>query len=89
MGILTSKAASLLRSYPSVFELHKSDKISKQEYIKLSDKFKTFDDRTKAVENVVKELAKKDAYVSLKGWRNEASEVFYLFIAFFVRCSFL
>ena len=84
VGLLTRDVASLLKTFPSVFELHYADNLCPQDYIKLCEKFKTFNERTLAVEKVVKELANQDAHISLKGWRNEVSDFinYYIFLSF-------
>ena len=71
MGLLTKDVTESLKNYPDVFEFRKADTIFNKEYVALCDKYSTFNQRTEAVEQVVKDLKKKNAHISLQGWRNE------------------
>ena len=73
VGILTQKVAKYLENYPDTFELKVADNDCLQSYIKLKDHYQSFDERTKAVEKVVLDMASRNAHVALCGWRNEVS----------------
>lgn len=73
VGIITQKVATELLKYIDVFEFFNANNDDSQKCIKLMEKYKTFDERTKAIENVVVDMAKRNAHVSLAGWRNEVN----------------
>ena len=84
VGILPLTVANILKKYPHVFEIQKPNKICSKEHVKLKDKYKSFDERTAAVENVVRDMARNDAHVSLKGWRNEVSvKISFILVCFY------
>ncbi|XP_031570670.1 uncharacterized protein YJR142W-like [Actinia tenebrosa] len=63
-----------LENYPAVFKLVKSED-NCIEHVTFAPKLKTFDERSKKIEEVLQEFRQKDLFVTLKGWRNESFAV--------------
>ncbi|CAF0740186.1 unnamed protein product [Brachionus calyciflorus] len=72
VGFIDYKVANELRKYPNIFIFD-----DKNEYSRID--LETFEDRTKAIEEVLNDLKEKNLFKTLNGWRNEH---------YFVRKSF-
>ncbi|XP_065210409.1 uncharacterized protein LOC135838629 [Planococcus citri] len=68
VGLIRSDILKHLLQYPNVFRLHFDNVI-------LNPAFKTYDERTKNVDAVLRDLRSKNALITLKGWRDEDFEV--------------
>lgn len=64
VGLVRSDILNCLLRYPNVFHEHYDNVI-------LNPAFKTYDERTKNVDAVLRDLRSKNALVTLKGWRDE------------------
>lgn len=59
-----------LENYPDVFKLVRTEDDC-IEHVTFVPKLKTFDERSKKIEEVLQEFQKKDLFITLRGWRNE------------------
>ncbi|CAK8678759.1 unnamed protein product [Clavelina lepadiformis] len=75
VGILTPKVVEELQRYPHVFEISLNPNISPQKTVQMSDKYASYDERTKVMSKVIEDMAQRDAHIALRGWRNELYEV--------------
>ena len=74
VGILTPKVVEELQRYPHVFEISLNPNISPQKTVQMSDKYASYDERTKVMSKVIEDMAQRDAHIALRGWRNEVCQ---------------
>ena len=62
-----------LQNYQDTFPFVKDEKTGNIRYVTVSDQLITAEQRTQAVDAVVKQFREKNMFVTLNGWRDEAS----------------
>ena len=75
VGLLTPDVVEQLKKYPKIFQLCFDEEISSTNFMKLSDSLNNYKMRTSAVGAVVLDMKKRDAHISLRGWRNEVCKI--------------
>lgn len=70
VGLVRSDISKYLLQYPNVFRLHSGNII-------LNPAFKTYDEKTKNVDFVLRDLRSKNVLITLKGWRDEVYRVYF------------
>ncbi|KAI4454765.1 thiamine pyrophosphokinase [Holotrichia oblita] len=68
IGLVRPEVARELQPYRDVFNVEENQ-------VSLNQNLDSYDKRSVAVENVLKQLKVEDKFVALKGWRNECYEV--------------
>ena len=68
VGLISPQVLDQLRGYPQVFNITK-------ESVALSSKLTSYDERSEALEQVLKDLQSKNMFVALNGWRDECYEI--------------
>lgn len=71
MGTIPPFVLPHLENYPDVFKIVKTEDncIKHVTFVP-----KTFDERSKKMEEVLQDFRKNDLFVTLRGWRNEVNE---------------
>ncbi|EDO49616.1 predicted protein [Nematostella vectensis] len=70
VGTVLPRVMPHLQSHPDVFTIVMNDDGS-VEHVTLAPSLKTFEERTKGVNDVMEEFRKNDVFVTLRGWREE------------------
>lgn len=70
VGRIPPNVVEQLRNYPQTFQLE-MDNAGCITNVSLNEKLITFEDRTKAVDAVMKDLRDKNVFPCLNGWRDE------------------
>lgn len=68
VGLISPQVLDQLRGYPQVFDITK-------ESVVLSSRLTSYDERSSALEKVLKDLQSKNMFVALNGWRDECYEI--------------
>ncbi|XP_039259163.2 uncharacterized protein LOC120335663 [Styela clava] len=74
VGILQQELVKELANYPGTFTLQ-CNQANQINSVELNEKFTTYDERSEAVLKVVQDLKKKNAFLTLRYWRNEDYDV--------------
>ncbi|XP_050304771.1 uncharacterized protein LOC126742213 [Anthonomus grandis grandis] len=68
VGLISPKVMKHLINYPQVFHITNG-------CVELNPAFRDYNERSEKIDEVLKELREKNAFIALKGWRDECFEV--------------
>ena len=70
-GTIPFPVLDVLQNYQDTFPFVKDDKTGNIKYVTVSDQLITADQRTQAIDIIVKQFREKKVFVTLDGWRDE------------------
>jgi hypothetical protein len=66
VGLVKGEVAEVLKSFPDVF-------IVEPRSVRLNPAFRDYNERSLRVEEVLKNCRERDAFIALRGWRDEVT----------------
>ena len=70
-GIVPFPVLDALQNYQDTFPFVKDDKTGNIKFVTINDQYRTAEQRSLAVDHVVKEFRDKNMFATLNGWRDE------------------
>ena len=70
-GTIPFPVLDVLQNYQDTFPFVKDDKTGNIKYVTVNDQLITADQRTQAIDIIIKQFREKKLFVTLNGWRDE------------------
>ena len=70
-GTIPFPVLDALQSYQDTFPFVKDEKTGNIKHVTINEKLITADQRTQAIDTIVKQFREKNLFVTLNGWRDE------------------